>query len=259
MVIDSKIVDLINADIDGEISATDKKTLGEALAENPAARAMHAELAGLVSSLDALPDLEPPPHLRHTILAAAPRPRQAAEKQRDRSLRTLFLSPALGYAGTFAAGVILTWSLVSSDQAQHRAFDDMTGLVGTMTAEIPAGSGVQTVDINRPEVAGRVTLRSKGPLLVVDFDLVSGEAVDVVASYADQAVWFNGFAQLESPGAAVSAESGRITMQFEGKRRFALFLNHGGDRDVEINLQFRSGGKVVYDTDLRYSRSGRGG
>lgn len=252
MAIDPHIVELIHADIDGEISATGKQELEAILAGSPEAKAMHVELSGLATSLDDLPDLSPPPHLRHTIMAAAPKP----AKQSGNTLQTLFAAPALRYAATFAAGAILTLSLVSSDRASNRAFNDVTGLVGTISADVPAGPGVQTADINRPEVAGRVSLRSSGEILIVDFDLVSSGPIDIVASYADQTVWFNGFAQLESSGANIAAESGQITMRIDGKRRYALFLFNGGERDVEINLEFRSEGEVVYDTEVRYTQPG---
>ncbi len=79
-----------------------------------------------------------------------------------------------------------------------------------------------------------------------------------MASYSDQTVWFNGFAQLESPGANISAESGRVTMQIDGKRRYALFLHNAGDREVAINLQFRSGNDVVYNTEVAYTQKASG-
>lgn len=252
MAIDPNIIELINADIDGEISRAERQKLEAILDADPEARAMHVELSGLASSLGTLPDLIPPPHLRHTIMASAPKPSQ----ERVSILRSLVATPPLRYAATFAAGAILALSLVSSDRASDSAFNDVAPLVGTISAEIPGGPGVQVADINRPEVAGRVSLRGSGQMLIVDFDLVASGPVEIVASYAGQMVWFNGFAQLESPGAAILAEPGQATMQIDGKRRYALFLRNGGGRDVEINLQFRSAGEIFYDTDMRYRPSG---
>ena len=257
MAIDSKIVELINADVDGEISPADKQQLEAALAANPEAQAMHAELAGLGSALNELPDLDPPPHLKHAIMASLPA--RQKEPARESWFRSLLAAPALGYVGMFVAGALLTLSLVSSDQLSDRAFTDVTGLVGTIASDVPEGPDVQITRIDRPEVAGRVSMRNSGPLVIVDFDLVSSGPVDIVASYSDQTVWFNGFAQLESPGASISAESGRVTMQIDGKRRYALFLQNPSDRDVAINLQFRSGGSVVYDTEVAISPDASGG
>jgi hypothetical protein len=256
MAIDPNIVELINADIDGEISPADKDTLEAMMAESPEAQAMHAELSGLSSSLDDLPDLDAPPYLIHTIMAEVPK-----NESQDRGdfLRGLFAAPALRYATMFVAGSVLTLSLVSSDQVSERAFNDVTGLVGTISSEVPVGPGIQTLQIDRTDVAGHITVRSSGPLLIVDFDLVSNGPIDIVASYSDQSVWFNGFAQLESPGASISAESGRISMKINGKRRYALYLHNAGDRNVSINLRFMSDGEVVYDTDIQYTQPGQPG
>jgi hypothetical protein len=254
MAIDPNIVELINADIDGDISPADKDTLGAMMAESPDAQAMHAELSGLSSSLDELPDLDAPPYLIHTIMAEVPK-----NESQDRGdfLRGLFAAPALRYAAMFVAGSVLTLSLVSSDQVSERAFNDVTGLVGTISSEVPVGPGIQTLQIDRTDVAGHITVRSSGPLLIVDFDLVSNGPIDIVASYSDQSVWFNGFAQLESPGASISAETGRISMKINGKRRYALYLHNAGDRNISIHLRFMSDGEVVYDTDIQYTQPGQ--
>lgn len=257
MAIDPNIVELINADIDGEISSADKTELDAQLAASPEAQALHADLSRLGASLDSLPELDPPPHLRHTIMASVPQAKP--QQQRGDFLRDLFSTPALRYVGMFIGGSVLTLSLVSSNQLSDSAFSDVTGLVGTISSEVPDGPGIQTLRIDRTDVAGRVTLRSSGPLLIIDFDMVSSGPVDIVASYADQTVWFNGFAQLESPGASISAQSGRITMQIDGKRRYALYLHNAGDRDVTIKLQFIVNGAIVYETDIHYAQPGKAG
>ena len=257
MAIDPNIIELINADIDGETSPAQKQELEAALAANPDAQAMHTELSSLGATLDELPDLDPPPHMKHAIMASIPA--SQPDEARGNWIGSLLAAPALRYAAMFAAGALLTLSLVSSDQLSERAFSDVTGLVGTISSDVPAGPAIQTTRIDRPEVAGRVSLRNSGPLLIVDFDLVSSGPVDIVASYADQTIWFNGFAQLESPGASISAESGRVTMQINGKRRYALFLHNAGDRQIAINLQFKSGDNVVYDTEVTYVQRANSG
>jgi len=260
MAIDPKHVELINADIDGEISSADRIELEALLADNSDVQALHAELSALSESLDSLPDLDSPPHLKHTILASISQLQQSQGNNGSSSfLQGLFGAPALKYAATFAAGAILTLSLISSDRASQRAFDDVTDLVGTISDPVPGGPGVHMTQINRKEIAGTVTLRSSGPILIVDFDLVSSGPVDIVASYSDQTIWFNGFAQLESSGASISAQSGRVTMQIDGKRRYAVFLHNAGDRDITINLLFMSNGEAIYSTDIEYAQPGHAG
>ena len=106
--------------------------------------------------------------------------------------------------------------------------------------------------IDKSQVAGTVTLRSAGPILIVDFDLSARGPVEILAGYSDKSIWFNGFAQLESSGTSISAETGRVTLGMQGKRRYAVYLHNEGGRATTVNLQFRSDGEVVHEASLDY-------
>ena len=104
MAIDENYIELINADIDGELNDADKAELETYLAENAEARELHAELAALCDSLDGVEAETPPPHLRHVIMSSVkPKP---AQEPSPGFFESLFATPALKYAATFAAGVI---------------------------------------------------------------------------------------------------------------------------------------------------------
>ncbi len=249
MAIDPKYHDLINADIDGEIGHEDKSSLDAYLVENEEARALHVELATLCGSFESIEPVSPPPHLRHVIMnSVKPAP---AKAESPGILELLFQSPVLKYAGTFAAGVLLTLTIVSSDKISNEAFDDVTGLVGTISDPI-SGNLVNAIAIDSADVAGKVSLRSAGSMLILDFDLVANGPVKIEADYADRTIWFNGFAQLESSGTTISAKSGSVTLGMEGKRRYAVYLQNGGERGVTVNLRFVAGGEVVHEASLNY-------
>ena len=246
MAIDSKVVALINAEIDGELGRRDRGQLEALLAEDAEARAFRDELKAVCRNLDSLEDLEPPAYLRHQILEAArPKP---ARKPSGGAWRDILMSPVLRYAGAFAAGMVLTLSFVSSDRISRSAFDDVEGLVGTISEPPRAGSA--SIHVSRNEVTGTVNARKAGPLVVVDFDLVSMVPVDIEAGFSDKNVWFNGFAQLESSGTSVSAEPGKVTLHMDGRRRYALFLNNSGGREMNIDLRFMAAGEVIHEAQL---------
>lgn len=249
MAIDEKYIELINADIDGELNDADKAELDGLLAENAEARDLHAELSALCGSLDGVEAETPPPHLRHVIMNSVKQ--KPANEPSPSFFESLFATPALKYAATFAAGVILTLTIIDSDEMSNTAFDDMTGMVGTVADPVhgdPAGS----VSVNKAEVAGRVSLSSTESLLILDFDLVANEPIEIEAEYTDQTIWFNGFAQLESSGTAVSAELGRVTLGMEGKRRYAVYLHNSRGRGTTVNLRFKAGDQVVHEASIDY-------
>lgn len=253
MAIEQKYTDLINADIDGEISDAEKIELQAFLDEDAEGRALHDELASLCMTLDGVESEEPPPYMRHIIMNSAPPTR--ATKESPGFLQILLSTPALRYAATFAAGVVLTLSIVNSSQLSNRAFDDVTGLVGTVAE--PIGSELaSSVVVNEIDIAGTVSLRSTGSMLILDFDLVSSDHIDIEAAYTDRTIWFNGFAQLESEGTTVSAETGLVRLGMKGKRRYAVYLQNQGGRETTVSLRFTANGKVVHQAKLNYVPAG---
>ena len=252
MTIDPKYFELIQADIDGEIDDAGKDELENFLAESEEGRAVYEELETLCRSLDGLPSIEPPPHLRHVLMNQAPV--KSAPRPEPSLLQRLFSGPLLGYVGVFVAGVALTLALVDSSQISRGAFDDVTGLVGTVANPRLAAPEHDTISIDESEVAGTVTLRSTGPLLIVDFDLSAQQPVEIVAGYSDKTIWFNGFAQLESTGTSIAAESGAVTLQMDGKRRYVVYLNNPGMRPATIGLRFKAGDEVIHEAELSFSQ-----
>ena len=253
MTIDPRYFELIQEAIDGEIDSDGKAELDTFLAESEEGRAVYEELATLCQSLDGMPEIDPPAHLKHVLLNMAPV--RAAQSPAPGPLRRLFAGPALGYIGMFAAGVALTLALVDSGQISRDAFDDVTGLVGTMAStefHVPEHG---TISIEKSQVAGTVTLRSTGPILIVDFDLSAREPVEIFAGYSDKSIWFNGFAQLESSGTSIAADSDAVTLQMNGKRRYAVYLNNPGLRPATIDLRFMVGGEVIHEAQLNYGGS----
>ena len=250
MTVEQKYRDLINADIDGEIGAEEQAELQAFLADSADGRALHDELSSLCGALDALDEEAPPAHLRHVIMNSIPKP--PARGSSPGFLHALFAAPALRYSLSFAAGVFLALSIVNSSQVSNQAFDDVTGLVGTVADPIDAQLA-SSVSVDELDVAGVVSLRSAGSLLILDFDLVAKNHIQVEADYSDPGIWFNGFAQLPGEGTTVSAETGRVLLGMAGKRRYAVYLHNQGGRNATVKLRFLAYGQVVHETSLDYT------
>lgn len=246
MTIEQNYTDLMNADIDGEISDAGKSELMAYLAESAEGRELYEQLSSLCDSLNSGELVSPPPHMRHVIMNSVKptRPKQD-------SLQMLLAMPTLRYAMMFAVGVFLTLSLVKSGQMSDSAFDDVTGLVGTISEPIGADLA-SSITVDNVEIAGRVSLRSKGSMLILDFDLTARGPVEIQADYTDRTIWFNGFGQLESSGTTISAEQGHIKLGMEGKGRYAVYLHNEGGRGTTVSLRFVSNGTVIHEATLEY-------
>jgi hypothetical protein len=250
MTIDQKYIDLINADIDREIDHVDKDDLNTFLMENEEARALHVELSALCVSLESVEADSPPPHIRHVIMnSVTPSPTKATSPG---FLQALLTTPALKYSATFAAGVLLTLSAISSDQYSTQTLNDVKDLVGTISEPI-GGDLLSKIAVDHAAVVGTVSLRSAGPMLILDFDLAAAGPVTIEARYPDRKIWFNGFGQLESDGTTISATAGNVLLGMEGKNRYAVYLhNEREHHGVTIDLSFAVDGEVVHEANLNY-------
>jgi len=255
MTIDEKTIALIHANIDGEITAAEKAELEAFLADNEEGRALDSELRSLGARLDSVALLDPPQHLRHMVMNTIPKTVTEADPAPG-FWNSLFAVPALRYAAIFAAGVVTTIAIVDSGNIQQSAFDDVTGLVGTISDNAELGPGVDSAVVHKAAVAGTITLREAGEILIIDFDVSTKGPVDIVASYDDRSIWFNGFAQLESTGTSVSAADGEIRIQVDGKRRYAVYLHNSEEHKLSINLAFFANGEAIHEAVLEYGQPG---
>ena len=250
MAIEQKYIGLINADIDGEIDHADKDELDAFLMESDEARALQVELATLCGSIESLEPESPPPHIRHVIMnSVKPTP---AKAESPGFLQVLLATPALKYSATFAAGALLALTAITSDQFSNRALDDVTGLVGTISNPINS-EFLNKVAVDNSKVAGQISLRSTGPMLILDFDLVANGLVSIEVDYPGRTIWFNGFGQLESSDTSISVKAGGVSLSMEGKRRYAVYLHNEGEQLAStVNLRFVAEGVVVHEASLNY-------
>lgn len=252
MTIDQKYVDLIHAQLDGEIDDRDRAELDAFIASNPDARELHISLQTMCDQLASLAEVEPPPHLQYAILDAftTSKPRKIAASRQEFTMRHLFAAPVFRHAVAFAAGVFMTLALVNSNQISDSAFDDVTGLVGTITETETINTGPNFINVTSNAIAGTVSIHKSGSLTVVDFNLSAAGPVEIVAGFSKLDLWFKGFAQLENDGASVSANSGEVKMQMQGKNRYAMYLEHAGQADAAVNLKFYTSGRLIHEADL---------
>jgi hypothetical protein len=266
MSVDPKIIDLINAGIDGEISKEDRARLDQHLARDPDALALQADLSSLCNELDAMESIAPPVHLKHVILNTIPR---SSTAQKDAgggawsaAMSTLFGGSVVRYAMSFAVGAIFTLAFISSEQISRQALDNVSGLVGTISQPGQREfSGEQTsedrIQLSLDEIAGSVQLNRSGSIMILDFDLASPGPIEIVVSFADRDIWFNGFAQLESSGTKIAAAEGSVTVRMEGQRRYAVYLNNSSLSAATLSLRFYADGALIHEDELNYGDSGQ--
>jgi len=237
---------LINADIDGELPADDKKELEVILASSDEARAMKAELLRLNNLLDSVPDQSPPADLSEQILSQlAPPPRTGGF-----SLAGLFSSFQPASAGlAFAAGLLLTVGFYELSP-NHQSAGDTASMVGTMVASQPGIPQLLENDmfLKGDGFSGTVSLRENEGIYVLSFDLDSDNSTEIEVGLDRTGLSFGGFAETQGDRDevvdSVAISGGTLRVVNQGRQQFAVFLRENGpEKDIDaasITIAFTS-------------------
>jgi hypothetical protein len=210
---DSERLALIHAEIDGELDGRQRAELARALLADPEARALREDFQRLCTALEAVEDVEPPPQLRESVLAALP---QSSPSQ----VRSWWSAPRLRYAaliaGVLAAGTVVYETLDGPRPAT-------SDVAGTMAAA-GAPTTLDTVRLGNGAVSGRVSLYRDHAGLGLEFELVAAAPVDVLVARDDHTLRVNGLGMgpggprtaVALPGFGRSGEAVEVTFLMAG-------------------------------------------
>lgn len=212
--VDSRQLALIHADIDGELDSRQHAELARSLLADPAARALHEELRRLCSALDATPQIEPPPQLTASILAALPHSTRP-------SARPSWSQPRWRYAALIAGVVVAATVLFETVRMSEPATSDGAGTMATPST--PAI--VDTVRLDHGPVSGRVSLYRDHAGLGLALDLVADSPIDVLIASNGQTLRVKGLRRAVAagpptmvplPGIAMAGQAVRVTFLVDG-------------------------------------------
>ncbi len=229
--LDEKTIELIQADVDGELPAQYRAELSRCLLANPEARALRDELERLCRVLARVPAADPPAGLRASILSASGLPAGAGGLRRFRAPAGLFRLAAAFAGGLIAGGLVLQAAV------DGRPGLDISQVAGTMVSQDPVATSapVDTLEVSLEPVSGAVSLFRSPGMRVVEFDLSARQPVEVVVTYdGGRQARFSGFGQ---PGAA-------------GTQRYALVLDGPGQAGSPVGLRFYASGTLIHEDAL---------
>ena len=229
---DTGYLPLIHAEIDGELDASQRAELARRLLADPEARALREDLRRLCGALDAMQQIEPPPELCASILAALPAAPAAAKgpaaaRQPWSSAHRWRYAAIL--AGALAAGTVLFVTV----EGPRPATSDTAG---TMAAA-RAATTVDTVSLANGPIAGRVSLYRDTSGLSLKFELATRAPVDVLVAsdgYTIRIKGLGGKAATGEPGTTVASEWGAS----ENNRRARFYrLTRDGHKQLQNETQ----------------------
>jgi len=253
---DARAMELINAEIDGELTREEQAELDAMLESSADLRAMQAELRNLASMLDSLPEQTPPADLANRILDQI----QLPKSEPAFSLAGLFgLFKPAPTAVAFAAGLLVTVGVYEVASERDVAMDT-SRMVGTMVSGSPsqANNEKDSLAISVPGLSGTVSISESGAMRILNFDLDSVEETEIVIALAEAQLGFGGIARAASSGTdaeqSYRISEGTLRMVNQGRQAFSVFLLEAANQDGEsrkISIGIFSDGAPVFSGVLR--------
>ncbi|HQR25300.1 MAG TPA: hypothetical protein PK163_10975 [Steroidobacteraceae bacterium] len=227
--IDEKYIELIQADVDGELPEQARAELSRYLLAHPEARALRDELGRIHEVLARVTREDPPPGLRETILAAVRfRARPPVRGQGREAAWTA--AGMLRYAAVFAGGLLVGAAAWQAGVDRASVFE-VSEVAGTMVAGDPVSRSapVDSFDVALDQVGGTVSLFGSPSMRVVQFDLDFRGPADVVVAHDGEVARFSGF---------TGESAGR-------NGRYALVLDGPGSMESPVQVSFVVDGRTV--------------
>jgi hypothetical protein len=230
---DTRTIDLIHGDIDGENGPEEQRELILRLEASAEARREHEQLRKLCKVINAEPAFEPPPELHEAILSRIARP--VAPVVRLRRPRTWF-GAAAALAAT-AAGV----ALLLGRAPQLPEFDPSV-LAGTIGGS-GADKSIMSMQFDEGPISGAINLHRSQGAYAIEIDMVAARPVAIVAGTAGAPLELGGFVRIDGEPDELEEADGRIRMLHRGKQHYAVVLRSDGSVPLALDL-------FIYDGDL---------
>jgi hypothetical protein len=184
-------VELIHAELDGELTPEERAELSRVLLANPEARALRDQLSRLFGELAKVESAPPPAGLTTSVLSAVGLPDPSPQDQVFPG--AWWRTPAaLRYAAVFVGGLAVG---AAAFQLGKQGADglDVSQLVGTIGGQDAAvrQTPVDRIQLELDQVSGAINSWQVGSQLVLELDLQAREPVEIVASHGAQTVRFS--------------------------------------------------------------------
>lgn len=227
-----QLQELIQRELDGELSVPERADLARLLLQDPEAQRLHAEFRKTDQMLREIPVADPPPDLRATILVAPSRFLRPADAGRRTYARSLYRLAAVILGGLLIVGIADL--LLDSDSRRP-------GLQGSLGA-----APQDRLSLRAEGVEASALLRRDGQMMKLELTVSSTFPCEVVARFdpaTTRLIGNTGDARLTAAGDLVNARL--------AAGRQVLSLDFSGASP--IRLQLRSEGRLLGEGTLAVS------
>jgi hypothetical protein len=244
--INRKFLELINKDIDQEISEKEKNLLEEYLKSHPEAEALHRELQLTEAALDNLPETEPSENLKKRILNSIDFNRYARKKSPagENLVFSLFTGRPLAFSfalGIIAGIIILSVIALNTDLFKSSENNNIYGTIGLSNSEL-----VETVPVNVYGVSGKIDILQSPDNYGFQVELDSFEDFRLYLEYNTEDLQVKDFTAA-TDNVLLQTEEGYIEITAPDRHLYTLILSAGDSGPGDVTLKLVKNGNSFFE------------
>lgn len=238
--------ELLQRDVDGENTPEEAATLARLILESPALRAQHEALKRVVADLRRVGMAEAPAALAADVSRQVRRSTAHSSAGWSHIQDAFSRKPALGYAMTLAAGLVIGGMGVAlSGPSALFSRDDTRAAAGAI---LPPGRIESTLDRHRLSVAGiegYAATRMSGEHLLAEIVIASGAPVQITLDFDRLRFAPVAFRLDDGARGEASLHGGRLRFEAATAGTYRLVLAPAGPERPSLRLRLQAPGALL--------------
>ena len=248
--IEKKYIELINKDIDKEISPNEKTILEEYLNSNAEAKNLYEELCITESLLDKIPDKEPTLNLKKNILNSIDKARYSRVQKHsypEGFIGQIIFQTKYKIAFSFTLGIlagllIYAYFFVNPHTINN---NDISGTIGLNDARL-----IKSIPVNTFNILGNVNIKRINDNLSFDFNIGSPDQYNLTLKYDPDKVKFENISLGNNNSIKFDSENSLIKFSDSGIHKYRLIFSLKNEVPVDFNLEISQKGNKVFEQEI---------
>ncbi|MFZ0453249.1 MAG: hypothetical protein WCE54_18405 [Ignavibacteriaceae bacterium] len=246
--IEEKYIELINKDIDKEITQKEKTLLELYLKSNPEAQNLYDEYVKSENLLEKLPDNDPSVNLKIQILNSIDKNKYSRVKKN--SLFRIFIHRTIfqtryKIAFTFTLGLLaglLIYSLLFNNQTTKH--NNIYGTIG-INSEV-----IKSIPVEASNIGGKLDIKWINNNLGLDFSLNSPEQYNLALKFNPDKTKFDNISFYGKNKIKLDSEENILKISESGNHNYMLLFSLKAEMTVNFNLQISRGGNIIFEKEI---------
>jgi hypothetical protein len=251
--IDEKYLELVNKEIDGEITPKEKERLEKYIEENPELKQLYIDMIKTSDLLDEVEEMEPSINLKKSIINSLdPNLHKKAEKESvvNRILNIFLPHPKYRVAFAFVLGLFVGFLVLNTFfyKQQTLEISDLYGTIGLN--ENSNYENLENFPVQSPDINGAINIKRKDDVLFLEMALKSHKEYDLLVRFNPENLYFIEFIPHSKNEFVISNQDNYLQTTCLGDNKFIFSFLLLNKELSDLHIELLSEGSKIFEKNV---------